>query len=127
MPFSNDNQSLILGEHDYHHLLKLLESDDSEVHELLEIALSKADVISGETDFQGVVTLYSTVRFRDLDTLKEETICLVLPHESDVKNKRVSVLTPVGTALIGRRVNQVIRWPVPNNKIRHLEICQVDN
>lgn len=127
MPFNNDNQSLILGEHDYHHLLKLLEKDDSEVHELLEIVLSKADITSGETDLQGVVSLYSTVRFRDLDTLKEETISLVLPHESDVKNKRVSVLTPVGTALIGRQVDQITQWPAPNNKIRRLEICQVDN
>lgn len=127
MSQDNPTPPPVLGEKDYYHLLRLLECSNATDDELLTETLNKADVVSDVMDLEGIVALHSTVIFNDLDTLTEETVTLVLPHESDMKNKKISVLTPVGTALIGRRVEQVIHWPMPNKKIRRMKISRVEH
>jgi regulator of nucleoside diphosphate kinase len=70
---------------------------------------------------RNVVTMNSTVRLRDLDTGEKETYTLVYPHEADVSEGRISVLAPVGTAIIGNRVGDTIEWPVPAG-LRRLKV-----
>ena len=60
-----------------------------------------------------VVTMNSTVRLRDLETDDEETYTLVYPEDADIEANRLSVLAPVGTALLGYRAGDVVEWPVP--------------
>jgi regulator of nucleoside diphosphate kinase len=60
-----------------------------------------------------VVTMNSTVRLRDLETGEEETYTLVYPADADIEENKLSVLAPVGTALLGYRVGDVVEWPVP--------------
>jgi regulator of nucleoside diphosphate kinase len=60
-----------------------------------------------------VVSMNSTVRLRDLETGEEETYTLVYPHEADIGENKLSVLAPVGTALLGYRAGDVVQWPVP--------------
>lgn len=60
-----------------------------------------------------VVTMHSTVRLRDLETGEDATYTLAYPHEADIESNRLSVLAPVGTALLGYRVGDVVEWPVP--------------
>jgi regulator of nucleoside diphosphate kinase len=63
----------------------------------------------------------SKVRLRDLDTGEKETYTLVYPHEADASAGRISVLAPVGTAIVGNRVGDVIEWPVPAG-LRRLKV-----
>lgn len=60
-----------------------------------------------------VVTMSSTVRLRDLETGEEETYTLVYPADADIGENKLSVLAPVGTALLGYRAGDVVEWPVP--------------
>jgi regulator of nucleoside diphosphate kinase len=60
----------------------------------------------------------STVRLRDLDSGEVETYTLVYPNEADAEENRISVLAPIGTAIIGYRVGDVIKWPVPGGFVR---------
>jgi regulator of nucleoside diphosphate kinase len=60
-----------------------------------------------------VVTMNSTVRLRDLETGEEETYTLVYPADADIEENKLSVLAPVGTALLGYRAGDVVEWPVP--------------
>ncbi|QEL17513.1 nucleoside diphosphate kinase regulator [Limnoglobus roseus] len=60
-----------------------------------------------------VVSMGSTVRIRDLETGEDETYTLVYPDESDIEDEKLSVLSPVGTALLGYRSGDEIEWPVP--------------
>ncbi len=60
-----------------------------------------------------VVTMNSTVRLRDLETGEEETYTLVFPADADIAKNKLSVLAPVGTALLGYRTGEVVEWPVP--------------
>lgn len=60
-----------------------------------------------------VVTMNSSFRLRDLETGEEETYTLVFPEEADIYENKVSVLAPVGTALLGYQAGDVVEWPVP--------------
>ena len=60
-----------------------------------------------------VVTMNTTVRMRELVTGEEETYTLVYPDEADIEANRLSILAPVGTALLGYRAGDVVEWPVP--------------
>jgi regulator of nucleoside diphosphate kinase len=71
-----------------------------------------------------VVTMNSTVRLRDLGTKEEETYTLVYPAEADIEENRLSVLAPVGTALLGYRAGDVVEWPVPAG-VRRFRIKEV--
>ena len=60
-----------------------------------------------------VVTMGSTVLLRDLETGENETYTLVYPDEADVEEDKLSVLAPIGTALLGYRTGDEVEWPVP--------------
>jgi regulator of nucleoside diphosphate kinase len=60
-----------------------------------------------------VITMNSTVRLRDLDTDEAFDFTLVYPPDACPDAGRLSVLAPIGTAIIGYRTGDVIHWPVP--------------
>jgi regulator of nucleoside diphosphate kinase len=91
---------------------------ESQVHPLSNLAalsgeLRRAQVVPRSEIPADVVTMHSTVRMRDLETGEEETYTLVYPHEADIETGKLSVLAPVGTALLGYRSGDVVEWPVP--------------
>jgi regulator of nucleoside diphosphate kinase len=71
-----------------------------------------------------VVTMNSQVRLRDVDSGEEMTYTLVFPAEADLEEHRISVLAPVGTAILGYRAGDVVEWPVPAGT-RRLRIQEV--
>ena len=91
---------------------------DSQVHPIgnqaaLAGELRRARVVPRSRIPRDVVTMNSTVRVRDQETGEEETYTLVYPREADIEANRLSVLAPVGTALLGYRAGDVVEWPVP--------------
>ena len=86
--------------------------------------LGRAKVVQRDKIPPGVVTMNSTVRFRDLETGEDETYTLVYPEQADVADNRLSVLAPVGTALLGYRVGDIVEWPVPAG-VRRLRVEEV--
>ena len=66
----------------------------------------------------------STVVLRDLDTGEVETYTLVYPNHADIARNRLSVLAPVGTAILGYHVGDVVRWRVPAG-VRRLRVEEV--
>jgi regulator of nucleoside diphosphate kinase len=85
----------------------------SDYLESLEAELKLAEVIDPERVPKNVVTMNSTVKLRDLDTKEIEVYTLVFPEDADIANHKLSVLAPVGTAILGQRVGDVLRWRVP--------------
>jgi regulator of nucleoside diphosphate kinase len=81
--------------------------------EALAGELRRARVVPRAEVPPDVVTMHSTVRLRDLGTGEEETYTLVYPDEADIAAGKLSVLAPVGTALLGYRAGDVVEWPVP--------------
>jgi regulator of nucleoside diphosphate kinase len=99
------------------------ESRDSEYLERLEQELERAEIIDEDTVPHGVVTMNSEVRLKDLDSGDVNVYKLVFPHQTR-SPMDISILAPIGTAILGYRVGDAIEWPVPKG-IRRLEILQV--
>jgi regulator of nucleoside diphosphate kinase len=67
----------------------------------------------------------SEVEFRDETTGRVRTITLVYPEDADISHGKVSVMTPVGTALIGLRAGHSITWEAPSGEMRELTVNSV--
>jgi regulator of nucleoside diphosphate kinase len=123
---SMENQNnLILSQTDFQKLSSLVNTAQVEVAELLEEELSRARIVSDEQLPHDVVSMNSRVSFQDLDTGKESVVTLVYPYEADIMEDKISIFAPVGSALIGLRVGQVINWPVPKGKVKRLKVISV--
>lgn len=88
--------------------------------------LKKAEVVNAENFPDDVVRLDSTVVIKDMQTKRDMTITIVLPQKADIKQRKVSVLAPIGTALIGFRKGQQVSWEVPSGK-KDFKIMEVIN
>ncbi len=72
----------------------------------------------------GVVTMNSTVEFEDLGTSEIEEYTITFPENADVERHRISILAPIGLALIGCRVGDIVKWATPGG-IRQLKVRRV--
>ena len=75
--------------------------------------LERAEVVPPEKIAGDVITMNSTVMLIDQDTGEEETYTLVYPENMDMSQGKVSILAPIGTAMLGYRVGDVFEWEVP--------------
>jgi regulator of nucleoside diphosphate kinase len=80
--------------------------------------LERAEVVSPEDVPPNVVTMNSKVILCDLITSEEKTYVLVFPKDADINAGAVSVLAPVGLAILGCSKGDVVEWQVPNGKRR---------
>ena len=121
---------LIISIEDRDRLVALLDSArmDSRVREdylaALEGELSRARVVPADSVPADVITMNSIVRLRDLDSDEVEEMELVYPGDADMENNRISVFAPIGTAILGYRLDDVIEWPVPAG-LRRLRVEEV--
>ena len=99
-------------------------SRDKEHLQALEEELDKAHIV-GSRDIPGdVVTMRSQVRVKDMKSGTEMDLSVVFPYEADLEQGKISVLAPVGTALLGYRVGDTIEWKVPGG-LRRLKIERI--
>jgi len=94
---------------------------------ILAREMERANVVSNDSDLRSVVRMGSQVSYRDERTGQVRDVVLVYPHEADIELKRISVLTPVGAALIGHSVGQGIEFQTPGRQMRSLTILGVSN
>ncbi len=93
----------------------------NEYLESLEGELSRGVLVAPTDVPPDVVTMNSRVDLVDLDTGEEMVCTLVFPNEADVAQSKISVLAPIGTAMLGYRVGDTFEWKVPDG-IRRLQI-----
>ena len=116
---STNTRTIILSEVDHKRLAALIESARAGSREredylaALEGELAQARVVPPGEVPPDVVTMSSTVRLRDLHSREAVTYTLVYPASADISKNRISVLAPVGTAIIGYRQGDTIEWTVP--------------
>ncbi len=88
--------------------------------------IKKAQIVDAANFPVDIVRLNSTVVIKDLQTKRDMTITIVLPQQADIKQRKVSVLAPIGTAIIGFRKGQTVSWKVPSGK-KDFRIMEVSN
>ena len=79
----------------------------------LEDELDKGEVVNSQDIPNDVITMNSKVRLRDINTQKEIIYWLVFPDDSNADQGKISILAPIGTALLGYKVGDIIEWKVP--------------
>ncbi len=90
--------------------------------EFLAREIDRAQVIEDFERRPGLVAMGSRVTFRDDRTGQTRTATLVYPEEADLAKNKISVLTPVGAALIGLSVSQSIEWQTLEGEKRSLTV-----
>lgn len=95
---------------------------DMMVAELLEEELARGEVLDPQEIPDNVVSMNSQIRFTDLTRGRQMIRTLVYPHSLESVADGISVMAPIGAALIGLKVGDVIEWPLPNNTEVRLRI-----
>lgn len=103
-----------------------MQVNEKENFRKLSIELGKAQVLNEEDFPVDIVRIDSIVGIKDLETKRDMKITIVLPQMADIKQRKISVLAPIGTALIGFRKGQEVSWEVPAGKKTFI-ITEVDN
>ena len=125
------HESIVLTANDYSRLRKLYadlsrQADGTQAGiETLEEILDLARVVQPENVPHDVVTMNSRVLFEDVQTGEKGTVTLVYPTEADPASRRISVLSPVGAALIGETEGAEVELPLPHGQSRRIRIVQV--
>ena len=127
-----NKKQLILRKDDYDLMIGYLRGGfgrstfDRRNAEDLEMELRKAKLVSNDDFPDDVVRLHSRVKIKVNENGKIMDLILVTPGKSNISEGKISVLAPIGTALLGFRKGQKIQWTVPGGK-RTFTIMEVDN
>jgi regulator of nucleoside diphosphate kinase len=123
----NLSPDIILSTEDHRRLTELAHagiSIASTVADDLLVELDRASIVPPEQLPDDVVRMGSTVRYRTGEAEQRE-VTLVFPAEADIEQGRVSVMTPIGAALIGLRSGQSITWLTRDGRKQMLTVLRV--
>ena len=98
---------------------------DPELADQLYAEIDRARVVAGARMPADVVGIGNRVRYRDETTGREQTVSLVWPEASDITAGRVSVVTPIGVALLGLKQGARFDWRRRDGELRTLCVVEV--
>ncbi|GAA5542880.1 MULTISPECIES: nucleoside diphosphate kinase regulator [Brucella/Ochrobactrum group] len=119
--------NIVVSDVDYERLMGLANSvaeQHEEIADELMAELDRAKVVPAKRLPQNVVHMGSVVEFRSNDG-HERRVTLVYPGEADIAQGKVSILTPIGTALIGLAPGQSISWTARDGRAHELNVLNV--
>jgi regulator of nucleoside diphosphate kinase len=122
--------TIYITELDYNRLSGLIDRTrerdavDREYLKKLETELDRAEIVDPKDLPADVITMRSKVRLKDLVSGESNTYSLVFPTEADFAEGKISVLAPIGTAILGYRQGDTIEWPVPSG-VRKLKVEEI--
>ncbi|TWU17213.1 Regulator of nucleoside diphosphate kinase [Novipirellula galeiformis] len=117
-------KKIVITRNDYERLDKVLASaftraiSDKTSLKDLRGELDAAKVVESQKVPPDVVTMDSIVKLLDLETKEIETYTLVYPEEANIASGKLSILAPIGTAILGCRTGDVVRWKVPSGECK---------
>lgn len=123
-------RQIVITEFDLERLQGLVEemqdqpSRDNRYLDELSEELLRAEVVSPQDIPPQVITMNSRVRLQDLNTKADLEYTLVFPADANLEQGRISVLAPVGMAMIGYRLGDTITWKVPAG-IKRLKVKKI--
>ena len=116
---------IYLTQDDMDRLLALVDAYPGKRFDKLEAELLRAHVVPREKIPPDVVTMNSRVVFENQSSGERREVTLVYPGSADIDAGKISVLVPVGTALLGLRVGQSIDWEGPGGVKQRYRIAAV--
>ena len=125
-----EKRIICINAFDRKRLIKLIEDSSNynnpdKIHlKELEKELNRGKIVEPKDIPKDVITMNSMIHFKDLDSGEEMTYTLVFPDMADISNNKISILAPIGTALIGYRIGDIIEWEVPAG-LRKLKVEEI--
>ena len=122
--------TIYVTEPDYRRLTGLIEITrdrngvDREYVNTLEAELERAEIVDPKRIPANVITMRSKVRLKDLVSGESKVYSLVFPTEANFSEGKISVLAPIGTAILGYKLGDSIEWPVPSG-LRKLKVDEI--
>jgi regulator of nucleoside diphosphate kinase len=93
--------------------------------DLLEQELDRAHIVAGDSIASDVVTMNSRVRVLDLTAAKQIGVQIVFPRHADVSKEMISIIAPIGMALLGCQVGDEVECATPGGS-RKLRIEEIE-
>ena len=90
----------------------------------LEAELARAQIVDADEIAADVITMNSRAELLDLETGEEMEFTLVFPIDANIEAGKISILAPLGIAMLGYRVGDEFEWPVPYG-LRRLKVTNV--
>ncbi|KJK15175.1 nucleoside diphosphate kinase regulator [Pseudomonas sp. NPDC087612] len=123
--------SIIVTRLDVQRLERLIDSLDEKTQDspgvlALQDELDRADQVGHEEVPAGVVTMNSRVHCREEASGKDYHLTLVYPKDANADEGKISILAPIGSALLGLSVGEQIDWPAPGGKTLKLKLLEVE-
>ncbi|GAA5504947.1 nucleoside diphosphate kinase regulator [Novipirellula caenicola] len=116
-------KQIVITQSDYERLDELLSSSFTQaIHDRknlmkLRVRLNTAEIVDSRDVPSDVVTMDSIIQLRNCNTQRLGTYTLVYPEEAHIATGKLSVLSPIGTAILGCRIGDCVRWNVPSGPI----------
>ena len=123
-------QHIFITDRDYQRLIDMIAIErtttnkDQAYLQSLEQELARATLVPPDKIPRDVITMHSKTRVQDLDSREEMTYTLTFPDEADAATNKISILAPIGTALIGLKTGDTITWKVPAGT-RRLNVIKI--
>jgi regulator of nucleoside diphosphate kinase len=129
MHFDQDRPEIYVSTHDYERLSALADFYQSRrrgvLVDFLIDELERAELVPAAAIGHNVVTMNSRVRIMDPDTGERRTVTLVYPGEEDSDRGKISVVTPMGTALLGLREGTRMEWRTLDGRRKSISVLEV--
>lgn len=125
-----ETRTIYITEYDLERLRELIEEArrldrrGNEYLDSLDAELARGTVVTPAEVPADVITMNSKIHLEDLDTHEEMIYTLVFPSQADITQGKISVLAPIGTAMLGYRVGDTFTWQVPDG-VRQLQVKAV--
>lgn len=98
--------------------------ENKEALKALGTELKNAKIVNPKNIPANIVTMNTKLILKDVKTSKETTYTLVFPDDTDKESGTISILAPIGTAILGYAEGDIIEWPVPSG-IRKIQIEKI--
>lgn len=124
-----EKNPVLLCEEDFRLLKQLVGIslvNDAPEEMTLAYELGRAIVVKDEAFPPNAIRLNSNVQIEDMGTRKITDLSIVMPPHADIKQKRISILTPMAAALIGFRKGDEVEWRMPSG-LKKYKILEVSN
>lgn len=117
---------ITFSQSDYEQLMRLADSGAGKpVFDELLAELERGRVTPDAKLANNVVRMGTTLRY-STDAGEDRTVTLVFPHDADISTGKISILTPIGVALIGLSAGQSIDWEARDGRVRRLTVETVE-
>lgn len=117
----NTKDKICITKYDYTRLKSMIQEYtktnklDTNIKDLLG-EIERAQKVDSDTIPSNYVTMNSIFELKKMEELDFQQFRLVFPEDADIDNDKISVLAPIGTAVLGYKVGDIIKWKVPDGE-----------